>query len=107
MRKNNWVRPSEEVVQLLNLQPYPWGDGDPYLNFAAWPAALGRPETLVESRFPIRARLQGIVEGGDLPRFFEEIDRLRTLDGMRQAYRAGAMSRFFVRVDARQLLVGS
>ncbi|MEQ1944032.1 DUF4304 domain-containing protein [Mesorhizobium sp. VNQ89] len=54
--KQNWVRRTDDFVQLINLQKSAWSGEMNYLNFALWPLAFGEPPTLAESKFHFRVR---------------------------------------------------
>lgn len=58
--KQNWVRRTDDFVQLINLQKSAWSGEVNYLNFALWPLAFGEPSTLAESKFHFRVRADSL-----------------------------------------------
>lgn len=76
-RRQNWVRRTEDFVQLINLQNSAWSREVNYLNFALWPLALGEPPTHAENKFHFRMRANSLDE------LFAAADKLRSLDDLR------------------------
>ena len=100
--QRNWVRRTADFVQLVNLQKSQWSPENHYLNFALWPLALGEPPTIAESKFKFRTRGEAL-GAHDIASFFAAADELMTLDGLRDAQRAGRITGLFHK-DLRDLL---
>jgi hypothetical protein len=84
----NWVRRTEDFIQLVNLQRSQWSADDHYLNFALWPLAMGEPPSIAESKFQFRTRGE-CLGAVDLPGFFAAADELKTLAALRDAESSG------------------
>ncbi|MGE0660785.1 MAG: DUF4304 domain-containing protein [Reyranellaceae bacterium] len=78
-RRQNWVRRTDDFIQLINLQNSAWSREVNYLNFALWPLALGEPPTHAENKFHFRMRANSPDE------LFAAADELRTLDDLRRS----------------------
>lgn len=85
LRSRNWIRHTNDVVQLLNLQRSQWSKEDNYLNFALWPLVMGEPPSLSENRFPFRLRVERL-DGRDIAAFLLRLDRdFGSLQRLRQS----------------------
>jgi hypothetical protein len=81
--KRNWLRRTDDFIQLLNLQGSQWAKNDNYLNFALWPLALGEPPVIAEHKFHLRMRA-GSASAETVEDVFTLLDgRMRTLKGLR------------------------
>lgn len=98
----NWVRQTPDFVQLVNLQRSAWSQEEAYVNFALWALELGRPSSLIESKFHFRTRADdlGATSAKDL---FALADLLCTLDALRLAL-AHRTIPALVSADLRMLL---
>lgn len=76
-RRQNWVRRTDDFVQLINLQKSAWSKNVNYLNFALWPLALGEPPTYAENKFHFRMRADSFET------LFAAADELRSLAALR------------------------
>ncbi|MFD9901921.1 DUF4304 domain-containing protein [Mesorhizobium sp. NPDC059025] len=100
-RPRNWVRRTDDVVQLVNLQRSQWSKEDNYLNFALWPLVMGEPPSLSESRFPFRLRVEGNL-AALLPRLERDFGSLQRLRQSIEAYRTA-----WVTLELRAILDGN
>jgi len=108
--KTNLVRKLRDVLQLVNLQKSNFSD-DWYVNFALWPRAWGEPERVAEHLFPLRGRIEDIVDRPgeaseqDLERFFDVIDtKFSSLESLQSAMSRGELSGLYVKADLKALL---
>lgn len=100
--KLNWVRRTDDFVQLINLQRSQWADNFNYLNFALWPLALGEPPSTAESKFHFRTRAESL-GAISLESLFSKIDALTTLAELKAAKAEGRVSGLMTR-ELRALL---
>lgn len=100
--KANWIRRTDEFVQLVNLQKSAWSDGQTYLNFAMWPLMLGEPSGFAESKMMFRTRAENL-KAADPDALFDAADRLQSLQDLRSALANHSVSGL-VNVELRQLL---
>lgn len=100
--KTNWIRRTDEFVQLVNLQGSTWSNSQTYLNFGIWPLVLGEPSSLSESKMMFRTRAEDL-GAADADALFDAADRLQSLQDLRSALAARSVSGL-VSLDLRHLL---
>ena len=100
--KANWVRRTDDFVQLVNLQGSAWSTDQNYLNFGLWPLALGESNTFAESKMMFRTRAEAF-GAFDPDTLFDAADRLQSLEDLRASLARGSVSGL-VSLELRLLL---
>lgn len=108
--KRNWVRQSQDVLQLINLQKSQYSDEE-YVNVALWPEVLGKAQALSEHKFPLRGRVENVLgeevaRTADWPRrLMHVLDvEFSSFDALKSAYRQGVLDSMYILGDLRDEL---
>lgn len=100
--KANWVRRTNDFVQLVNIQKSAWSSDQSYINFGLWPLALGELSLVAESKMLFRTRAEDL-GANDASALFDAADRLQSVDDLRASLAARSVSGL-VDVELRRLL---